>query len=122
LHKQNVILTIVTAERPRVPEAERIEIEEVNALFTRVTLTFGFMEQPNVPKAMALCRKKGLKFDIMTTSFFLSRRTLKPTVNSGMPIWQDRLYVLLARNASAATAYFQIPTGRTVEIGTQVII
>ncbi|MBI1619609.1 potassium transporter Kup [Aquamicrobium zhengzhouense] len=122
LHKSNIVLSLVTEDRPRVPESERAEIEEVNHLFTRVILKFGFMEQPNVPKALAQLRKKGLKFDIMTTSFFLSRRTLKPSANSGMPIWQDRLFIVMARNASEATAYFQIPTGRVVEIGTQVII
>ena len=122
LHKQNIILTLVTAEKPRVRASERAEIEEIDPLFTRVTLNFGFMEQPNVPRALANCRKMGLKFDIMTTSFFLSRRTLKPSSNTGMPIWQDRLYIILARNASEATAYFQIPTGRVVEIGTQVLI
>jgi KUP system potassium uptake protein len=88
----------------------------------RVTLNFGYMEQPNIPKAMAICRKQGWKFDIMTTSFFLSRRSLKPAANSGMPLWQDRLYIGLARTASDATEYFQIPTGRVVEIGTQVAI
>jgi KUP system potassium uptake protein len=88
----------------------------------RVTLNFGYMEQPNVPKAMAICRKQGWKFDIMTTSFFLSRRSLKPAANSGMPLWQDRIYIGLARTASDATEYFQIPTGRVVEIGTQVAI
>lgn len=122
LHKQNIILSIVTAERPRVKSSERAEIEVMNDLFTRVTLTFGFMEQPNVPKALGLCRKMGLKFDIMTTSFFLSRRSLKASATSGMPMWQDRLFIVMARNASEATAYFQIPTGRVVEIGTQVII
>lgn len=122
LHKANFILTVVTAERPRVPVSERAEIEVLNPLFTRITLNFGFMEQPNVPRALARCRKQGLKFDIMTTSFFLSRRTLKPSAQTGMPVWQDRLYILLARNASEATAYFQIPTGRVVEIGTQVLI
>lgn len=122
LHKQNIILSIVTAERPRVRASQRAEIEVLNDLFTRVTLTFGFMEQPNVPKALGLCRKMGLKFDIMTTSFFLSRRSLKASATSGMPVWQDRLFIVMARNASEATAYFQIPTGRVVEIGTQVII
>jgi KUP system potassium uptake protein len=122
LHKSNIILSLVTEDRPRVPESERAEIEEINELFSKVILKFGFMEQPNVPKALAQLRKKGLKFDIMTTSFFLSRRTLKASAASGMPIWQDRLFILMARNASEATAYFQIPTGRVVEIGTQVII
>src|SRR5690606_36536835 len=100
LHKSNIILSLVTEDRPRVPPSERVEIEEINPLFTRVILKFGFMEQPNVPKALAHCRKLGLNFDIMTTSFFLSRRTLKASVSSGMPIWQDRLFIVMARNAS----------------------
>ncbi len=122
LHEQNVILSVVTAQQPTVPESDRASLEVINELFMRVTLTFGYMEQPNVPKAMTLCRKQGWKFDIMTTSFFLSRRSLKPAANSGMPRWQDRLYIGLARSASDATEYFQIPTGRVVEIGTQVAI
>jgi len=122
LHEQNVILSVVTENSPRVRESDRATIEVINDLFMRVTLKFGYMEQPNVPKAMAICRKQGWKFDIMTTSFFLSRRSLKPAANSGMPQWQDRLYIQLARTASDATEYFQIPTGRVVEIGTQVAI
>lgn len=122
LHEHNVILTIVTVEQPHVGDADRVEIERVNDLFSKVTLHFGYMERPNVPRGLALCRKAGWKFDIMTTSFFLSRRTLKGSSQSAMPHWQDRLYITLARNASDATAYFQIPSGRVVEIGTQVVI
>jgi KUP system potassium uptake protein len=122
LHEQNVVLSVVTAQQPTVPEKDRATMETINDLFMRVTLNFGYMEQPNIPKAMAICRKQGWKFDIMTTSFFLSRRSLKASVNSGMPLWQDRLYIGLARTASDATEYFQIPTGRVVEIGTQVAI
>jgi KUP system potassium uptake protein len=122
LHSNNVILTVKTDDRPRVPECERVEIELMTPLFMRVTMTFGYMEQPNVPKALAVCRKLGWRYDIMTTSFFLSRRQLRPSAHSGMPLWQDRLYILLARNASDATAYFRLPTGRVVEIGTQVAI
>jgi KUP system potassium uptake protein len=122
LHEQNVILSVVTAPQPVVPDRDRVKMETVNELFMRVTLTFGYMEQPNIPRALALCRKKGWKFDIMTTSFFLSRRSLKASPNSGMPVWQDRLFIGLARTAADATEYFQIPTGRVVEIGTQVAI
>jgi len=75
-----------------------------------------------VPKALALARKLGWTFDIMSTSFFLSRRALRPAATSGMPRWQDRLFISLARTANDATDYFQIPTGRAVEIGTQVTI
>ncbi|MEI9427967.1 potassium transporter Kup [Mesorhizobium sp. Cs1299R1N3] len=122
LHEQNVILSVVTAPQPVVPDSDRVKMETVNELFMRVTLTFGYMEQPNIPRALAICRKQGWKFDIMTTSFFLSRRSLKASPNSGMPVWQDRLFIGLARSAADATEYFQIPTGRVVEIGTQVAI
>jgi KUP system potassium uptake protein len=87
-----------------------------------VTLRFGFMDNPNVPRALAIARKHGWSFDIMSTSFFLSRRALKPAARSGMPRWQDRLFIMLTRVATDATDYFQIPTGRVVEVGTQVTI
>ncbi len=122
LHEQNVILSVVTAPQPFVAEAERVKMETINKLFMRVTLTFGYMERPNIPKALVICRKKGWKFDIMTTSFFLSRRSLRASPNSGMPGWQDKLFIGLARTAADATEYFQIPTGRVVEIGTQVTV
>jgi KUP system potassium uptake protein len=122
LHENNVILTINTADTPRVPEEERVQITPLSAHFSRVTLKFGYMEQPNVPKALAIARKHGWQFDIMSTSFFLSRRSLKPSAKSGMPSWQDHLFIWLARSASDATDFFQIPTGRVVEVGTQVTV
>ncbi|MEJ0076131.1 MAG: potassium transporter Kup [Alphaproteobacteria bacterium] len=122
LHQHNIILTIVTTDTPRTRDDERVEITPISERFTRVALHFGFMEEPNVPKALALARKKGLAFDIMSTSFFLSRRSLKASAQSGMPAWQDRLFIGLARSANDATDYFQIPTGRVVEVGTQVAV
>jgi KUP system potassium uptake protein len=122
LHEKNVILTIVTADTPRVPEEERVQITPLSEHFSRVSLKFGYMEQPNVPKALAIARKHGWQFDIMSTSFFLSRRALKPSAKSGMPSWQDHLFIWLARSASDATDFFQIPTGRVVEVGTQVTV
>ncbi|HEX5508176.1 MAG TPA: potassium transporter Kup [Pseudolabrys sp.] len=122
LHEKNVILTIETADIPRVDAAERVRIEPIGKTFSRVVLRFGFMETPNVPKALAIARKHGWQFDIMATSFFLSRRSLKPAAQSGMPRWQDRLFIGLTRVANDATDYFQIPTGRVVEVGTQVTI
>jgi KUP system potassium uptake protein len=122
LHEKNVILTIEIAHVPRVDVAERVRIEPLGETFSRVILRFGFMEQPNVPKALAIARKHGWTFDIMSTSFFLSRRALKPAAHSGMPHWQDVLFIKLARTASDATDFFQIPTGRVVEVGTQVTI
>ncbi|MBX9709818.1 MAG: potassium transporter Kup [Xanthobacteraceae bacterium] len=122
LHQKNVILSIESAPTPRVDLSERVRMEEVSEMFSRVILRFGFMESPNVPKALAIARKLGWQFDIMSTSFFLSRRALKPAVHSGMPRWQDLLFIALSRSANDATDYYQIPTGRVVEVGTQVTI
>jgi KUP system potassium uptake protein len=94
----------------------------VTPRFSRVALRFGFAETPNVPRALGIARKLGWTFDIMSTSFFLSRRSIKAAAHSGMPIWQDRLFIALAKGASDATDFFQIPTGRVVEIGTQVTV
>jgi KUP system potassium uptake protein len=121
LHEHNVILTVLTADTPRVPDDEKVTIDAYNDLFYRVVVRFGFIETPNIPKALALARKLGWKFDIMSTSFFLSRRSLKAGPK-GLPIWLDRLFIALARNATDATEYFHIPTGRVVEIGTQVLL
>jgi KUP system potassium uptake protein len=107
---------------PRVEPTERVAIEQTGKTFSRITIRFGYMETPNVPKALAIARKRGWQFDIMSTSFFLSRRALKPASQSGMPRWQDRLFIMLARSANDATDYFQIPTNRVVEVGTQVTI
>jgi KUP system potassium uptake protein len=122
LHEQNVVLTMITETTPRVSTVDRVSIEPLGGSFQRVLLRFGFMETPNVPKALGLARKEGLSFDIMSTSFFLSRRSVRPDARSGMPAWQDRLFILLARNADDASSYFQLPTDRVVEIGTQVAV
>jgi KUP system potassium uptake protein len=122
LHEHNVVLTIETAHTPRVSLADRVRMEKVSDKFAKVRLRFGFMESPNVPKALAIARKLGWQFDIMSTSFFLSRRALKPAAHSGMPRWQDHLFISLSRTANDATDYFQIPSGRVVEVGTQVTI
>jgi KUP system potassium uptake protein len=122
LHEHNVILTIETAQTPRVELAERVRMETISERFSTVRLRFGFMESPNVPKALVIARKLGWQFDIMSTSFFVSRRALKPSAQSGMPLWQDHLFIAMSRSANDATDYFQIPTGRVVEVGTQVTI
>ena len=122
LHEHNVILTIETAQTPRVDLSERVKMEAISEKFSKVRLRFGFMESPNVPKALVIARKLGWQFDIMATSFFVSRRSLKPSAQSGMPLWQDHLFIAMSRSANDATDYFQIPTGRVVEVGTQVTI
>jgi KUP system potassium uptake protein len=122
LHERNVILTVTTAETPRVPESERVVIEQISEDFRRVTVNYGFMETPNVPKALGVCRKQGLKFDIMATSFFLGRRSVVASATSGMPLWQDKIFIFLLRNAANPTDFFHIPPGRVVELGAQVTV
>ena len=122
LHERNVILTVRTGDTPRVAEDNRVFIEKVNDDFKKVVITYGFMESPNLPKALAVCRKQGLKFDIMATSFFLGRRSIVPSANSGMPLWQDQLFIYLMKNAANPTDFFKIPPGRVVELGAQVTV
>mgnify|MGYP005982992487 FL=1 len=122
LHEKNVILTVHTADRPRVADSHRVTMEPISDDFKRLTITYGFMETPNVPRALGLCRKQGLKFDIMSTSFFLGRRSVVPSARQGMPLWQDKLFIFLMRNAANPTDFFHIPPGRVVELGTQVSV
>ncbi|MGO4572478.1 potassium transporter Kup [Microvirga sp. 2TAF3] len=122
LHRQNVILNVDTEDMPRVPEGERATVQRLSETFTRITLHFGFMETPNVPRALRACRNQGFAFDVMKTSFFLSRRALKPSIKSEMPRWQDKLFIWLARRSADASEHFRIPTGRAVEVGTQINI
>jgi KUP system potassium uptake protein len=122
LHENNVVLTVETADQPRVAEEDSVAIERVGNSFARVTVRYGYMETPQVPKALAIARQLGWQFDIMATSFFLSRRSLRPAAKSAMPRWQDRLFLALARQANDASAYFRIPSERAVEVGMQVAI
>ena len=122
LHEKNIILTVKTIGVPRVTEDKRVTIEIINDDFKKVTLSYGFMESPNLPRALGLCRKLGLKFDIMATSFFVGKRSVVPSANSGMPLWQDKLFIFLMKNATNPTEFFHIPPGRVVELGTQVTV
>ena len=122
LHDNIVILSVQTANTPRVNDEQRLEIEDINSDVKQLIINYGFMESPNIPKALSLGRKKGLKFDIMSTSFFLGHRTIIASANVGMPLWQDQLYIYLARNATNATDFFHLPSGRVVELGTQVVV
>src|SRR5262249_45100022 len=122
LHERNIILTIKTEDTPRVPRHERIAIDRVADTFIRVVAHYGFMETPSVPKIIDHCRRKDLNIDISATSFFLSRRSLKTTLKSEMPHWQERLFIWLAGRAEDATEYFRIPSDRVVEVGTQVMV
>jgi KUP system potassium uptake protein len=122
LHERNVILSVQTVDEPRVAEGDRLRMETVNPDFKKITIRYGFMESPNVPKALGICRKLGVKFDIMSTSFFLGRRSVVVSAQSGMPLWQDKLFIFLMRNAANPTDFFHIPPGRVVELGAQVTV
>jgi KUP system potassium uptake protein len=122
LHERNIILSIKTEEVPRVQRHQRVEISNVGNTFVRVVAHYGFMETPSVPKIVEHCRRKDLNIDISATSFFLSRRSLKTTLKSEMPPWQERLFIWLAGRAEDATEYFRIPNDRVVEVGTQVLV
>ena len=122
LHERNIIMSIKTADTPYVANKDRVEIANVSNTFTSVSVTYGFMETPSVPKALALCRRRHLNIDASATSFFLSRRVLRPASRSQLPRWQEKLFIWLAGSAEDASAYFQIPADRVVEVGTQIAV
>ncbi len=119
LHERVVLLNVRNETTPRVAAANRYEMKSLSSDFMLVTLHFGYMEQPHIPRALAAMRKAGLKFDIMTTSFFLGRRTLKTAPNSGMPLWQDKLFIAMTKQAASAPDFFNLPSDRVVELGAQ---
>ena len=122
LHSQNFIVTVAVAPTPRVSDANRVTMERLSENFLRVILTFGYMETPNVPRALSLARKRGEKFDIMTTSFFLNRRSFRSARHQGLPFWQERIFIALSKSAADATAYYCLPSNRVVEMGQQMAI
>jgi KUP system potassium uptake protein len=122
LHKRNIMMTIHTADSPRVRDSEKLTIDDLSEDVKRIVVRVGYMESPRVPHFLALARRRGLDFDIMQTSFFLGKRTIKAAATSGMPLWQDNLYIFLTRTAANATDFFHIPTGRVVELGAQVTV
>ncbi len=122
LHAQNFIVTVAVTTTPTVPDENRIQLERLSENFLRVRMYFGYMETPNVPKALAIARRRGEKFDIMTTSFFLNRRSFRSARNQGLPFWQERLFIAMSKSASDATAFYCLPSNRVVEMGQQIAI
>jgi KUP system potassium uptake protein len=122
LHERVVLLTVVTEDVPGVAPDQRAEVKDLGKGFFGVLLRFGFMEDPDVATAIEACAAHGLSFDVMSTSFYLGRETLVPMTRSKLPKWQQRLFIALSANAMSATAYFRIPPGRVVELGTQIEI
>ena len=122
LHEQNVLLTIQTQQVPYVPTEERTTFERLSDDFSRVVLRYGYMESPNIPRAVDRCKAEGLSFEIMSTSFFIGRRSFKISSEGVMPTWQDRLFIFLTRQADDVITYFRIPAGRVIELGTQITL
>ena len=119
LHERVVMMCVRTETSPRVAPKARLEVATLSPDFLQVTLHYGYMESPRIPDALAVMRKAGLKFDIMTTSFFVGRRALKPSLTSEMPKWQDHLFIAMTKQATSAPDFFQIPSDRVVELGAQ---
>ncbi len=122
LHERNLILTVQFADEPWVSEASRIQIEVLGNSFWRVTLTFGFMDAPDVPRALKLCEQHGLVVPHFQTSYFLSRESIVSTPGSGMAPWRERLFSAMTRNAGGVVEFFRLPDNAVIELGTRVQI
>jgi KUP system potassium uptake protein len=122
LHERNVVLTVRFREVPWVAEAERARVEKLPHDFWRVQLDFGFMETPDVPKALKLCEAQGLAVPTFETTYFLSRETVVPTPGGGMAQWREKLFASMSHNAGNVAAFFRLPDNCVVELGTRVQI
>lgn len=122
LHAKNIILTIQFESHPYVIDSERLHTKIINQDFTRVFLSFGYMEVPDVIESLTLLPEKGINLDLTSTSFFISRRNIVASAKFGMPLWQDRIYIAMANNASDAADYFNLPLERVVELGVQLTV
>jgi KUP system potassium uptake protein len=120
LHQHVLVLTVATAQVPHVPPEERISIEPLGHDLFNLRLQYGFMEDPDVPAALLQAREQGLTLDADDLIYFLGRETIIVTRKKGMAIWREKLFVLMARNAIRATAFFRLPPERVVELGVQV--
>ena len=122
LHERIVLMTVRTEEVPRVSLSQRVQVERLAKGFYTITACYGFMERPDVPRVLELCRAHGLPIDMMETSFFLSRESLVPSDDPAMPRWQEGIFTAMNSIALSGTKYFHIPANRVVELGSQIEI
>jgi KUP system potassium uptake protein len=122
LHERNVLLSVETLQVPRADAEERVSYAEIGPGFARLGLRFGYMEDPDVPRALRQWPLPGVRFEPLETTFFASRESLTARPGEGMALWRDKLFLLMSRNATPATEYFSVPGNRLVELGTQVVI
>ena len=120
LHERIVFLTVETAAAPFISRRQRVQLEPLKEGFLRISLLFGFMQDPDVPRALKDVEIDGRKFDMMDTTFFLGRETLIPKGALGMPVWREKLFVLMSRNATSAMQFFRLPPNRVIELGAQI--
>ena len=122
LHERNVLLTVVVEDKPYVTKGNRFLIKDMGRNFYWIRVFYGFMETPDIPAALELCASQGLSFDVMSTSFFISRALIVSSPNPGMVKWRERLFLALSRNAMHAADFYKIPVNRVVEMGTKIEI
>ena len=123
LHERNIMVTVITRDVPYVTNQERVRVEVLDERFQRIFIYYGFKDQPNIPIAMALAYTQlGIEFDMMRISFFISRDRLIHTVGDGMAPWREKLFISMQRNTSPVSDFYQIPTNRVVELGSQIEI
>lgn len=122
LHERNILLTVIVEDKPYVTSGNRLLIDELGKNYFRMRVFYGYMETPDLPAALALCAPLGLSFDMMDTSFFISRAMIVASPTPGMTKWRERLFVSLSRNAMNAADFFKIPTNRVIEMGTRIEI
>jgi KUP system potassium uptake protein len=120
LHERNVFVTVLTEDVPFVPVGARTDVREICPGCFSIVVHYGFMQIPNIPRALSRCAVCGHKFEMLETSFFLNRETLIPSKAPGMPLWQEALFAWMSRNAQSPMGFFQIPPNRVIELGTQV--
>ncbi|WP_301101188.1 potassium transporter Kup [Propionivibrio sp.] len=122
LHERVVLVTVQTTNTPHVNELDRIYLHRMRKGFVRLIIRYGFMEDPDIPRALERCKRFGESFDITETTFYLSHETIVPTLPRNISAWRSRLFALMSKNATSATEFFRIPTDRVVELGTQLVI
>jgi len=122
LHERNLILNVVFHDVPWIPFDERLQITPLAPGFWRVQINYGFINQPDIPKALELCASKGLPINLFETSYFLSREIVVPTRGAGMSRWREALFALMSRNAGSVADFFGLPNNCVIELGTRVQI
>ncbi len=122
LHERVVFLTVVNRDIPFVPVAERIKVQSLGHQCFQIDVNYGFKDERDIPQALAMCNEQGLNLEMMSTSFFIARQTVIPSVGTGMAMWREALYATMSRNARDAADYYRVPANRVIELGTQVEI